>query len=191
MAATKTDTEIRKLVKRIRHETKRGVPDVNPEGAGSTARVVLVMLTPGPAKGGAQMTNILSPTTNSDRTAQYLSRLMDEARLDEKICVFWNAIPWALDRRRSPTAAELAQGVGYLREFLGLVPRRRAIVALGDVAHKACRLAGVDAIEVPSTSPLAVAPPGTLPNSKSSRWIKVRRGLARAAAAAALSSRKR
>jgi hypothetical protein len=184
VVGTTADSEIRKLVERIRHETKRRVPDVNPKGPGSKARVVLVLLTPGPAKGGAQMTNVLSPTTNSDRTALYLSRLMDEAQLDERICVFWNAVPWALDRRRSPSVGELAQGVGYLREFLDLVPGRRAVVALGDVAQKACRMAGADAIEVPSTSPLAVAPPGPGLNSKSNRWIKVRRGLAQAAAAA-------
>lgn len=178
------DTAIRKLVARIRSEMKRGVPDVDPKGPGAGARVVLVMLTPGPAEGGAQMTNILSPTTNSDQTALNLRRLLREAALEERVCVFWNAIPWALDRRRGPTSEELARGVEYLNEFLSLIPNRRAVVALGRDAQKACRMAGVDAIGVPSTSPLAVAAPGQRPNSKSKRWIEVRMGLKRAAAAA-------
>jgi uracil-DNA glycosylase len=184
VVGTGDDTAIRKLVARIRRETKRRVPDVNPKGPGARARVVLIMLTPGPAQGGAQMTNILSPTTNSDQTALNLRRLMREAALEETICVFWNAIPWALDRRRSPSTDEMARGVGYLTDFLALIPNRRAVVALGRVAQDACRMAGVDAIVVPSTSPLAVAAPGLRPNSKSKRWVKVREGLKRAAAAA-------
>lgn len=39
----------------------------------------MLMLTPDPADGGAQMTNILSPTTNSDQSALNLRTLMREA----------------------------------------------------------------------------------------------------------------
>ena len=169
------------LVERIRAETRRGVPDVDPKGPGSRARVVMLMLTPGPAEGGAQMTNILSPTTNSDQSALNLRALMREAGLAESVCVFWNAVPWALERRRDPTSAELERGVVYLKEFLALLRERRAVVALGQVAQRAALLAGVDAIEVPSPSPLAVAAPGSRPNSKSERWVRLRDGLKQAA----------
>jgi uracil-DNA glycosylase len=175
MARKDIDGEIRVLVRRIRIETARQVPDAR-------AMVVMVMLTPGPAPGGAQQTNILSPTTNSDQSALNLRRLMREADLDEHLCVFWNAVPWALERRCDPTPNELLRGTAYLDEFLALVPGRRAVVALGAVAQRACRAAAVGAIEVPSPSPLAVAPPGPLPNSKSRRWVELRIGLERAAA---------
>jgi len=97
---------IRGLVADIRRE-KGSVPDVDPDGPGSDARVVLVMLTPGPAQGGAQMTGVLSPTKNSDQTALNLRQLLREAQLDERICVFWNAIPWSLGARREPTDDEV------------------------------------------------------------------------------------
>ncbi len=117
---------IRDLVARIRRETGCAVPNVDPQGPGADARVVMLMLTPGPAVGGAQMTNVLSPTTNSDQSALNLRKLMSEAGLAESLCVFWNAVSWALDRRRDPNPEELARGVRYLRDFLSLVPRRRA-----------------------------------------------------------------
>jgi uracil-DNA glycosylase len=110
---------------------------------------------------------------------------MKEAGLAESVCVFWNAVPWALERRRDPTTAELERGVVYLKEFLALLPGRRAVVALGQVAQRACAIAGVEAIEVPSPSPLAVAPPGPRANSKSARWIRLRDGLKQAARFAA------
>lgn len=171
---------MRSLVQRIRNETKRAVPDVDPNGPGARARVVMLMLTPGPADGGAQETSVLSPTRNSDQSALNLRKLMREARLDEGTCVFWNAVPWALDGRRDPTPEELTRGAAYLTNFLSLVPERRAAVALGLIAQRACRLVGIAAIEVPSPSPLAVAEPGARPNPKSERWVKIREGLARA-----------
>src|SRR2546427_4836556 len=173
-------SDIRALVRRIRSETGKPVPDVDPAGPAGRAKVVMLMLTPGPAPGGAQQTNVLSPTTNSDQSALNLRRLMREAHLDERVCVFWNAVPWALERRRDPTPSELLLGVAYLRAFLDLVPSRRAVVALGAVAQRACQAASVDAIQLPSPSPLAVAAPGVRPNSKSRRWLELRVGLARA-----------
>jgi len=128
------------------------------------------------------MTNILSPTTNSDQSALNLRKLMHEAGLSERICVFWNAVPWALDRRRDPTRQELARGVVYLKEFLALLSHRRAVVAFGRVAQGACLQARVTAINVPSPSPLAVAKPGPRPNAKSARWIEIREGLRQAGA---------
>lgn len=180
----KSHSDIDALVARIRRETRCVVPDVDPGGAGVGARVAMIMLTPGPAEGGAQMTRILSPTTNSDQSALNLRKLMQEAGLPESVCVFWNAVPWSLDRRRDPTPLEFARGVNYLKEFLVLLPQRRAVVALGRVAQRACLQAGVNAVNVPSPSPLAVAQPGSLPNAKSARWQEVREGLRKAAALA-------
>ncbi len=176
---------IRALVARIRRETNRAVPDVDPRGPGTRARVAMLMLTPGPAEGGAQMTNVLSPTTNSDQSALNLRKLMRDAGLPESSCVFWNAVPWALERRRDPTNEELARGIVYLKEFLGLLADCRTLVAFGRVAQRACNLAGIAAIDVPSPSPLAVAEPGPRANTKSERWIEVREGLKRAATLAA------
>lgn len=83
-ARMKTHSDIEALVARIRRETRCVVPDVDPEGAGVGARVAMIMLTPGPAEGGAQMTRILSPTTNSDQSALNLRKLMQEASLSER-----------------------------------------------------------------------------------------------------------
>lgn len=181
---TNDHAAVRELVARIRREVGKAVPDIDPSGPGTKARVVLLMLTPGPAAGGAQQTNVLSQETNYDQTARNVRRLMAEARLSPECVVFWNAIPWALERRRDPTVAELQRGAAYLAEFLALLPRRKSVVAMGLVAQRACRIAGVPAIEVPSPSPLAVAPPGDTASRKAERWLETVKGLARAAALA-------
>ena len=174
---------IRVLVAEIRR-AKGSVPEIDPDGPGADAKVVIVMLTPGPAPGGAQRTLVLSPTKNSDQTALNLRQLLKDARLDERVCVFWNAIPWSLGPRREPTEDEVLEGVDYLRRFLELIPEQRAVVAMGLVAQRACRQAGVTAIEVWSPSPLAISPPTGRGSTKSRRWIEVREGLKRAAALA-------
>lgn len=127
------------------------------------------------------MTNVLSPTRNWDQTALNLRALMGEAGLRESACVFWNAVPWCLDRRRDPDDAELRAGAAYLRQFLALVPTSRAVVALGKVAQRACLIAGVESINVPSASPLAVARPGARLTKKAERWQEIVVGLREAA----------
>lgn len=72
------DAAIRSLVRRIREETKRRVPDVDPDGPGGSGRVLILLSDPG--EGGALRTGYLSPIKNSDPTAKNQARLMREAR---------------------------------------------------------------------------------------------------------------
>ena len=60
-------------MRRIGRETGRPVSDVDPREPGARAKVVMLMLSPGPARGGAQETNVLSPTTNSGQSALNLA----------------------------------------------------------------------------------------------------------------------
>jgi hypothetical protein len=116
---------------------------------------------------------------NPDATARNMDRLMREAGLDESICIFWNAVPWALGGRRGPNAAELVRGVDYLQELIDQLPDLKATAALGRDAQRACRLAGLSAIDVCHPSPLGLYGGGA------NRWAEHRDGLARAAALAA------
>jgi hypothetical protein len=175
--------KIRSLVRRIRRETGSAVPDVDPDGPGTAARVLLVARDPG--EKGALVTGVLSPSKNPDATARNLLRAMEEAKLPERICVFWNAVPWALGGRRTPNREELRRGVGYLHDLVALLPNLRAVVALGRDAQTACRLAGLDAIAVCHPSPLGLYGRGA------NRWDELVAGLRDAAALAAKRTRTR
>ena len=168
--------KIDRLVARIRQENSAAAPDVDPDGPGQGARVLMVARDPG--EKGALVTGVLSPTKNPDATARNMVRLMREAGLPEDICLFWNAVPWALGGRRSPRADELRRGIAYLTELVALLPELRAVVALGRDAEVACRMAGLDAIGVCHPSPLGLYGGGA------NRWAAHREGLIRAAALA-------
>lgn len=141
------DTGIRTLVRKIRRETGRRVPDCDPVGPGKTAHVLIVLRDPGDANGGALRTGVLSPTKNDDATARNLRVLMRRAGLLESVCLFWNAVPWDLERR-NPTAADKRRGASYLRALLGELRSLKVVVASGTDAQEVCDLAAIRSVPV-------------------------------------------
>lgn len=144
-----THSAIKKLVKRIRNETECAAQDVNPNGPGTSARILVMLEVPGPA---AVASGLLS-TTNQDGTTRNQVRLMARAKFDERSALFWNAVPWSMDRRdiRKP---HRIRGATYLKDLLALFPAdaQPIIVACGRAAQDVCGLAGVDAIPAPHPS---------------------------------------
>lgn len=180
MAAGGGDAAISGLVERIREETHRRVPDIDPDGPGADSPVLILLSDPG--EGGALKTGYLSPTKNSDPTAHNQSRLMREAGLSQSVCLFWNGIPYDLEGR-DPKASDVTRGSIYLKQMIALLPDLRAVVAAGNVAQDVCRRAGVDAINVchPSNRGLSGGVRGARPR----REKEYRDGLQRAARFAA------
>jgi hypothetical protein len=134
---------IRALVRRIRRETGCAVPDVDPDGAGTTADVLVVLKDPG---FGALTSKLLS-LQNADQTTANQLRLFAAAKLPLEICLWWNAVPWDLGGLE-PTAADLNRGAGYLQQLIALMDRPPVVVACGNAAHAACEKAGLAAIEI-------------------------------------------
>jgi hypothetical protein len=129
-------------VQRVRRETGRAVPDIDPNGPGTDARVVIILNDPG--KSGALTTKVLS-INNPDRTAHNQQALFAEARLDSSICLFWNAIPWHLGApSRNPNRADKDRGAVYLADLLGLFDQEPVVVACGRHAHQVCDILGID-----------------------------------------------
>lgn len=149
MSHTTKHAEVRELVARIRRETGRRVPDVDPNGPGIQAAVLLLFRAPN--ERGSLETGLMA-FDNPDPTARYERELMDEVGLSQDICVGWNAIPW--DIGNEPIAQKhRRRGASYLKDLLRLFDRAPVVVAHGGEAHAVCRIAGVEAIEVPMTSP--------------------------------------
>jgi uracil-DNA glycosylase len=149
-----TTSPLDALVERICLETGRPVPITDPDGPGQQARVLIVLRDPGEL--GARKSGVLSPVKNDDQTARNMRRLLAEAGLELDVCLFWNAVPWALEGRRKPRAGEVTRGATYLRELVGLLPNLRAVIAMGREAQDACRQAQVPAIEVCHPGPLGL-----------------------------------
>lgn len=137
---------IRELVARIREETGEAVPDTSSRGPGIEAQVLIVLRDPG--RLGALKTQELSPLTNSDQTAKNQRALFKAAGLDPLLCLFWNAVPWDL-KGKKPSASDVKRGAGYLSELIALFPQHPTVVACGNEAHAACRIAGLtEAIQI-------------------------------------------
>jgi hypothetical protein len=173
------DDRIRRLVTRVRRQTGRAVPHVDPDGPGDAARVLILLQDPGEL--GALRTGYLSPTKNNDATALNQKRLMRDAGLREEVCLFWNAVPWDL-KGQNPTAADKRSGATYLAELIGLLRHLRAIVACGTIAHEVCDLAEVEALRVCHPSDRGLS--GHIRGARPRREADYRRRLAEAAALA-------
>ena len=104
---------IRELIDRIEREQGAGVPDVDPDGPRENAKIVVMLESPG--KNGAKANAVLSPwkhwstkanTARNQRTLLPLAGLTKEKA--NQLCVWWNAVPWALyaadggDRKQRP-----------------------------------------------------------------------------------------
>lgn len=135
---------IKQLVRRIRRERNAAVPDVDPQGPGVDAAVLIVLRDPG--RLGALATSYLS-VRNPDRTAANQRRLFAAADLPLEVCPFWNAVPWDLGGS-NPSSPDLHAGASYLAELVGLMTQSPIVVACGDAAHKVCVRAELDAIEI-------------------------------------------
>lgn len=158
---------IDQLTTRIAQEQDSTVPRVDRDGPKERARVLLVLQDPGVR--GALTSGVLSASKNAgksppDQTADNEVEFMAHAGLDEKLCVFWNGVPWGINPVRTtrvPNASEEKIGAGYLRELLALLPELRAVVAMGGTAKSVCRRAkvrewpGLTLIETWHPGPLA------------------------------------
>lgn len=146
---------INSLRKTIELEQRRPTPDVAPAGPREDARIVILLESPG--VNGAGTTGVCSPWLNldpKDRTAANQRSLLPMAGLEraiaERLCVWWNAVPWYLfsadGKDRRPTAAEHEAAVPYLATFIHIV-QPDAVVAMGRPAQTVCAHAGVECLE--------------------------------------------
>lgn len=162
---------------RLRLDRAAHVPDIDPLDGGMTARVLLLLETPGPA---IRRTGFVS-RDNPTPTARNIRRFTQEAGLARTDTVIWNTVPWTIHdvaaRNRAPRSAEIRDGIAALPHFLALLPHLRCVVLAGHVARRArAHIApGVPVVEIPHPSPTIVC---TAPAIA----VRIRQGLCAAAA---------
>jgi len=128
---------INRLAARIAAATDSVVPSADPDGAGVDARVLLLLETP--SRAGGYTTGLIS-IDNDDTAAANLWRGLDAVGLDRRQVLVWNAVPWyvgSADKSRSPTPAEIAAGLAWLRQLLDLLPALRVVACFGRAAARA------------------------------------------------------
>lgn len=116
----------------------RRCPHFDPASGGVSARVLVVLKSPGkrPVGDAAQDAAFVS-IDNPDETSANLWRALEEAGLDQREVLLWNIVPWYLAAEaKGPTADDLAAGSKALYELLALLPNVQTVVLAGGEAQK-------------------------------------------------------
>lgn len=125
------DRYLETVRKRLRAERPDAVlPDFSRDDTRTGARVLLMFQDPGHS--GAAKTGETS-RNNPDPSAAAIRQTEDV--LPPELAVSWNAIPWA---QQKPVGEELTlvREWGLIPELLDALPRVRAVVLCGGVAHR-------------------------------------------------------
>jgi hypothetical protein len=129
------------------------VPYIDPDWAGVDAKILFVMLRPGPR---AAESGLLS-LENQDLTARYMLELLRKVAIPIDASAVWNIVPWYGPRSEFVSSHDIAEGTLYLNEFILLLPQLRSLVLVGRDAQSAESSlkmpSGVRVFRAPHTSP--------------------------------------
>ncbi len=118
-------------------EGTRFVPWFDPDGPGTSAKVLLLMEAPCPQTVAAG-DFAFSSFDNEDPTTQQVRRAMTPSRLDPAHCLRWNVVPWALigseGRRRGPRVDDLEDARPALATLVAELADLRVVVPFGSAA---------------------------------------------------------
>ncbi len=162
-------------------QTHGPTPDFDPADGGATARILLLLETPGT---GIGKTGFVS-ADNATGTAANLRRFLAEAGVDRQDLVIWNAVPFVIHTggpNRAPRMAEIRRGLALLPPLLALLPNLRCVVLSGRIAGSGEPIIqgekpGLPVIRIPHPSPVYVCTSPDIPR-------RIMAGLAAAAALA-------
>ncbi|UHC16618.1 uracil-DNA glycosylase [Methylobacterium currus] len=152
---------LRRLAERIRAEQDRPVPEADPLDGGVSARLLLLLETPGPATGRTAFVSRDNPTG----TAANLFRFLSQAGIPRADTLIWNAVPWVIHapgaRNRAPRTGEIRAARAYLPPLLALMPGLAAVVLSGRVSQTlapdlAAARPGLPVVAIPHPSPTYV-----------------------------------
>ncbi len=152
---------LRHLAERIRAEQDRPVPEADPLDGGVSARLLLLLETPGPATGRTAFVSRDNPTG----TAANLFRFLSQAGIPRSDTLIWNAVPWVIHapgaRNRAPRTGEIRTARAYLPPLLALMPGLAVVVLSGRVSQTlapdlAAARPGLPVVAIPHPSPTYV-----------------------------------
>lgn len=146
----------------------RRMPLFDPRDGGATARLLILLETPGPAGAEERAVSRDNPTG----TARNLTRFLADAAIARHDTILWNTVPWIVHepgaRNRALRRGEIGEGLRALPGFLALLPRLRVVVLSGRVAREAAPVVaaqrpGLPVLTMPHPSPTIVCTSPTIP----------------------------
>ena len=122
-------------VQREAAKRRLSIPWFDPGDAGTEARVMFLLESPGPMSDAGKGSGIIS-VDNDDLTAANLWSLRRDAGLADNVAVHWNGVPWYLGSVTAPTESERKRGIGLLKSLLPLFPNLEVVVPMGNAAKQ-------------------------------------------------------
>ena len=118
----------------LRRSKGKGIPTFSNNDGRTKAKILFLLRDPG--RSGASKTSEVD-RGNPGSTAKNFREANDAAGLNRKLTISWNAVPWPVPDG-STFAKELnkVREEGWLDKLLGLLPKLRVAVLLGDEAHE-------------------------------------------------------
>jgi hypothetical protein len=119
---------------RLRIQTGKPIPDFDPLGGGTEARVLFLLEAPSGNASTRSAASDMICWNNNDTTAEIDYELKRDAGLDRTDYVIWNACPYyvgSATKLRAPSSNELADETRHIPELLRLLPRLRVVVTAG------------------------------------------------------------
>ena len=118
----------------IAQDTRWWTPYFDPDSGGSSAKVLLLLESPGPA---VSETGFVSQD-NPDPTADNMTHLLNNAGLVRSDTLLWNIVPWQMSAERvvTPSRAQLEQAAPYTMGLLDLLPELMTVVLVGAKAWR-------------------------------------------------------
>lgn len=135
---------LNRLVQEI--NTGRGehvAPWFDPDGGGTTARVLFLLENPGRRASAARGSGFISADNYDDSAANFF-RLRNEAGLPRDRLVAWNVVPWYQpdgERTANATRQDVAAALPWLVRLIGLLPELQFVVTMRDRAGEGWMLA--------------------------------------------------
>ena len=133
---------------RIERGPNTWVPYFDSTDAGVSARLLILLESPGPR--GSRFVS----TDNNDQTAENMWNLLHEAGVQrDRDMIAWNVVPWYVGRE--PSSNEVKAGRPWVVELISLLSELRVVVLLGKTAAKSWDGLEVDlpVIRAPHPSP--------------------------------------